>query len=156
MILPVIAYGDPILRKVGVEIDKNYPDLQKLIADMYETMYHSSGVGIAAPQVGKYLMHAMSRKDLSLPERYRKYEVQLENSLHRFMKEYRTLQSESVNEEPNEFANGVIDEIDAAPNLQNEATEAVQGAEERTADEPEVIDIETAKTNPANLQFVIW
>ena len=53
MILPVIAYGDPILRKVGVEIDKNYPDLQKLIADMYETMYHSSGVGIAAPQVGK-------------------------------------------------------------------------------------------------------
>lgn len=53
MILPIIAYGDPVLRKVGVEIDQDYPDLQKLIADMYETMYHSSGVGIAAPQVGK-------------------------------------------------------------------------------------------------------
>lgn len=53
MTLPIIAYGDPVLRKVGAEITKDYPELQKLIADMYETMYNSSGVGIAAPQVGK-------------------------------------------------------------------------------------------------------
>ena len=53
MILPVVAYGDPVLRKLGAEIDKDYPELKKLIADMYETMYASSGVGIAAPQVGK-------------------------------------------------------------------------------------------------------
>mgnify|MGYP001545178801 CR=1 FL=1 len=53
MVLPIVAYGDPVLRKTGAEIDKDYPGLQKLIDDMYETMYNSSGVGIAAPQVGK-------------------------------------------------------------------------------------------------------
>ncbi len=52
MILPVIAYGDPVLRKVGKEITKEYPKLNELIANMWETQYHASGVGIAAPQVG--------------------------------------------------------------------------------------------------------
>ncbi|MFT4697270.1 MAG: peptide deformylase [Flavobacteriaceae bacterium] len=52
MILPVIAYGDPVLRKVGIEITKEYPKLDVLIKNMYETMYESSGIGIAAPQVG--------------------------------------------------------------------------------------------------------
>lgn len=53
MILPVIAYGHPILRKVSADISHDYPELSKLIADMWETMYHTNGVGIAAPQVGK-------------------------------------------------------------------------------------------------------
>lgn len=53
MTLPIVAYGDPVLRKVGVEIDKNYPQLKELIADMYETMHKALGVGLAAPQVGK-------------------------------------------------------------------------------------------------------
>ncbi|HEY8404429.1 MAG TPA: peptide deformylase [Flavobacteriales bacterium] len=53
MILPIVAYGDPILKKKAVDIDENYPDLQKLIADMFETMYNANGVGLAAPQVGK-------------------------------------------------------------------------------------------------------
>ena len=53
MILPIVAYGDPVLRKVAVEIDANYPDLEKLIANMKETMYNASGVGLAAPQIGK-------------------------------------------------------------------------------------------------------
>ena len=53
MILPIVAYGDPVLRKVGVEISKDYPGLDQLIQDMFETMRASSGVGIAAPQVGK-------------------------------------------------------------------------------------------------------
>lgn len=51
MVLPIVAYGHPVLRKVAVEIDKNYPDLSLLINDMFETMYASSGVGLAAPQV---------------------------------------------------------------------------------------------------------
>ncbi len=55
MILPIVAYGTPVLRKVAVDIPKDYPQLQQLIADMYETMYASLGVGIAAPQVGKSL-----------------------------------------------------------------------------------------------------
>lgn len=53
MILPIVAYGDPVLRKVAVEIDENYPNLEKLIANMKETMYNASGVGLAAPQIGK-------------------------------------------------------------------------------------------------------
>ncbi|CAM1333282.1 peptide deformylase [Tenacibaculum aestuariivivum] len=53
MILPIVAYGDPVLRKVGTEIDKEYPQLEKLIADMKETMYNAQGVGLAAPQIGK-------------------------------------------------------------------------------------------------------
>jgi peptide deformylase len=52
MILPIIAYGDPVLRKVGTEIDKEYPELATLIANMKETMYNASGVGLAAPQIG--------------------------------------------------------------------------------------------------------
>jgi len=53
MILPVVAYGDPVLRKVCQEIDKDYPKLDTLIANMRETMYNASGVGLAAPQIGK-------------------------------------------------------------------------------------------------------
>lgn len=53
MILPIVAYGDPVLRKVGKEIDKDYPNLSELIANMKETMYNASGVGLAAPQIGK-------------------------------------------------------------------------------------------------------
>ncbi len=53
MILPIVAYGNPILRKVGKEITPDYPDLNKLIEDMWETMYNSRGVGLAAPQINK-------------------------------------------------------------------------------------------------------
>lgn len=53
MILPIVAYGNPILRKVGHDIDEKYPNLDKLIEDMWETMYASNGVGLAAPQVGR-------------------------------------------------------------------------------------------------------
>ena len=53
MILPIIAYGDPVLRKVGVEITPDYPNLKELIENMKETMYNAQGVGLAAPQIGK-------------------------------------------------------------------------------------------------------
>lgn len=51
MLLPIVAYGDPILRTVCKDIHPDYPDLAKLIEDMWETMYYSNGVGLAAPQV---------------------------------------------------------------------------------------------------------
>ncbi len=51
MILPIVAYGSPILRKVCSDITADYPGLEKLIADMWETMYNSNGVGLAAPQI---------------------------------------------------------------------------------------------------------
>lgn len=53
MILPIVAYGHPVLRKIAMDIEPNYPDLPKLIEDMWETMYYSNGVGLAAPQINK-------------------------------------------------------------------------------------------------------
>jgi peptide deformylase len=53
MILPVVAYGHPVLRQVCVDITTDYPNLDILIADMWETMYNSHGMGIAAPQINK-------------------------------------------------------------------------------------------------------
>ncbi len=53
MVLPIVVYGDPVLRKVAIDIEKNYPGLTQLIKDMFETMYEASGVGLAAPQIGK-------------------------------------------------------------------------------------------------------
>src|SRR5882724_4500861 len=52
MVYPIIAYGDPVLKKRASEIPKDYPKLQELIADMFETMDASRGVGLAAPQIG--------------------------------------------------------------------------------------------------------
>jgi peptide deformylase len=52
MILPIVAYGDPVLKKRAVEISKDYPELKQVIANMYESMYGAYGVGLAAPQVG--------------------------------------------------------------------------------------------------------
>jgi peptide deformylase len=53
MILPITAYGHPVLRKVAKEIDEDYPDLDQFISDMFETMYSSDGIGLAAPQVNR-------------------------------------------------------------------------------------------------------
>ena len=53
MILPIVAYGTPVLRQVAKDITPDYPDLAKLIGDMWETMYSSNGVGLAAPQINR-------------------------------------------------------------------------------------------------------
>jgi len=52
MILPIVAYGSPVLKKKAVEISKDYPNLEELIDNMFETMYNANGVGLAAPQIG--------------------------------------------------------------------------------------------------------
>lgn len=52
MILPIVGYGDPVLRKIVEEITPEHPNLKEIIANMYETMYYAYGVGLAAPQVG--------------------------------------------------------------------------------------------------------
>lgn len=52
MILPIYLYGHPVLRKQSEAISKDYPNLSELIENMWETMYHSEGVGLAAPQIG--------------------------------------------------------------------------------------------------------
>jgi peptide deformylase len=52
MILPIIAYGDPVLRKTGKDITNEYPNLDALLENMFDTMYEARGIGLAAPQVG--------------------------------------------------------------------------------------------------------
>lgn len=53
MILPIYAYGQPVLKRVAEPISEDYPNLTQLIADMWETMYNAQGIGLAAPQIGK-------------------------------------------------------------------------------------------------------
>ena len=53
MILPIIGYGNPILKITSKDVNNSYPNLKQLINDMYETMYNANGVGLAAPQIGK-------------------------------------------------------------------------------------------------------
>ena len=52
MILPIYIYGQPVLRKESADIEKDYPNLKELLANMFETMEESNGVGLAAPQIG--------------------------------------------------------------------------------------------------------
>jgi len=53
MIYPIVVYGSPILRKVAKEVDADYPNLQALVSDMFDTMHKADGMGLAAPQIGK-------------------------------------------------------------------------------------------------------
>jgi len=71
MILPIYIYGHPVLRKVSEEIDKDYPELKKLIENMFETLTASDGVGLAAPQIGLNIRLAVIDLDVlseDLPE----------------------------------------------------------------------------------------
>ncbi|EJW94900.1 Formylmethionine deformylase [gut metagenome] len=72
MILPIYTYGQPVLRKEAVDITPDYPNLKTLIADMFETMYRSDGVGLAAPQIGKAIRLAVITLD-SLKEDFPEY-----------------------------------------------------------------------------------
>jgi peptide deformylase len=56
MIYPIVVYGHPVLRKVAEEIDKDYQGLSQLVSDLFETMYFSEGLGLAAPQIVKYII----------------------------------------------------------------------------------------------------
>ena len=77
MILPIVAFGDPVLRKKAVDIKEDHPDLDVLLENMFETMYGAHGIGLAAPQVGRsirlFLVDATPfEDDEDLPEEERK------------------------------------------------------------------------------------
>ena len=72
MILPIYTYGQPVLRKVAQDITPDYPELPKLIEDMFETMYRSEGVGLAAPQIGKDIRVVVVTHDV-LKDQYPEY-----------------------------------------------------------------------------------
>lgn len=83
MILPIYAYGHPVLRKECEDIEEGYKDLDELIKNMYETMYSATGVGLAGPQVGLSLRifitdattYAQDYKDSKDPNERKEYEV---------------------------------------------------------------------------------
>ena len=64
MILPIYTYGQPVLRKVAEDIAENYPDLENLIKNMYDTLAHSEGIGLAAPQIGLSIRLVVINLDL--------------------------------------------------------------------------------------------
>lgn len=68
MILPIVAYGYPVLKKKAEDIDENYPEIKELISNMKETMYKASGVGLAAPQIGKSIRLFIIDSSLMLDE----------------------------------------------------------------------------------------
>lgn len=72
MTLPIYTYGQPVLRKVAEDIPLDYPNLKELIADMFETMYKSDGVGLAAPQIGKPIRLVVVTLDV-LKDEYPEY-----------------------------------------------------------------------------------
>ncbi|NQX78292.1 peptide deformylase [Gilvibacter sp.] len=77
MILPIVAFGDPVLRKKAVDIKEDHPDLDVLLENMFETMYGAHGIGLAAPQIGRsirlFLVDATPfEDDEDLPEEERK------------------------------------------------------------------------------------
>lgn len=72
MILPIYTYGQPVLRKVAQDIPADYPGLQQLISDMFETLAASSGVGLAAPQIGKAIRVVVIDLDV-LKDEYPEY-----------------------------------------------------------------------------------
>lgn len=53
MVYPIVIYGHPVLRKVAEDIDRDYPGIDQIISDLFETLYRSEGLGLAAPQIGK-------------------------------------------------------------------------------------------------------
>lgn len=64
MILPIYIYGQPVLRKVAEDIPADYPNLKQLLADMFETLTVSDGVGLAGPQIGKAIRVAVIDLDV--------------------------------------------------------------------------------------------
>ena len=85
MILPIVSYGTPILKKNTEEIGKTYPNLKELISNMYETMYAAPGVGLAAPQIGLsirlFIIDASGFADEDNPELDNKYRNTVEKIL---------------------------------------------------------------------------
>ena len=87
MILPIYTFGQPVLRQEAEEIDKDYPELEQLIKDMYETLERSEGIGLAAPQVGLPIRLVVINLDVisdDLPE----YKGYIKTFINPYIEEY--------------------------------------------------------------------
>ena len=76
MVLPVVLYGHPVLKKKATDIEANYPDLKEIIENMWETMYFAKGVGLAAPQIGLsirlFIIEQRAKENLHQSRNYRR------------------------------------------------------------------------------------
>ena len=97
MILPIYTYGMPVLRKESEDITPDYPELEQLTKDMFETMYHSDGVGLAAPQIGRNIRLVVITLD-PLKEDYPEYAGFNKAYINPHILEYDDTETESMEE----------------------------------------------------------
>jgi peptide deformylase len=100
MILPIVGYGEPVLRKVGENLSPDYPNIDGLIENMYDTMYNAYGVGLAAPQIGLPIrLFVIDTEPFSGNEDLKSEEME---QLKRFKKTF--INAKIIKEEGNEWA----------------------------------------------------
>ncbi len=97
MILPIYIYGQPVLRKESLDIEKDYPNLKELIANMFETMEESNGVGLAAPQIGLSIRVVVIDLDV-LSEDFPEYKGFKKGFINPHILEYDETKTESLDE----------------------------------------------------------
>ncbi len=97
MILPIYIYGQPVLRKESLDIEKDYPNLKELIANMFETMEESNGVGLAAPQIGLNIRVVVIDLDV-LSEDFPEYKGLKKGFINPHILEYDETKTESLDE----------------------------------------------------------
>lgn len=97
MILPIYTYGQPVLRQVAEDIDSSYPNLDKLIEDMYETLDKSEGIGLAAPQVGLSIRLVVINLDL-LSEEMPEYKGYVHAFINPYIEEVDDTEMETMEE----------------------------------------------------------
>ena len=97
MILPIYTFGQPVLRQEAEEIDEDYPELEQLIKDMYETLERSEGIGLAAPQVGLPIRLVVINLDVisdDLPE----YKGYIKTFINPYIEEYDETETDTMEE----------------------------------------------------------
>ena len=97
MILPIYTYGQSVLRQEAEEIDKDYPGLQQLIQDMYETLERSEGIGLAAPQVGLPIRLAIINLDV-ISEDMPQYKGYVQTFINPYIEEYDETETDTSEE----------------------------------------------------------
>ena len=98
MVLPIYTYGQPVLRQEAEEIDKDYPELEQFIKDMYETLERSEGIGLAAPQVGRSVRVVVINLDVisdDLPE----YKGFVKTYINPYIEEYDETETDVMEED---------------------------------------------------------
>lgn len=97
MILPIYIYGQPVLRKESADIEKDYPNLKELLANMFETMEEANGVGLAAPQIGLNIRVVVIDLDV-LSEDFPEYKGFKKGFVNPHIIEYNETNTESLEE----------------------------------------------------------